>query len=526
VIEKIGHSKVVQRGGKHQLRLVQGERAGNADGEGTSIALELPSIERSRSGHPIVDAAVPCQVGGLVDGTSLREIGGRGDHSHAQVRTDFPRDHVALDFLAEPDASIKAVGDDVAVGIIDQHFDHCVGMRFDEGGKHRPDDRVIGLPCRGKPQRAGDVVTPALKDVQRAMDCFQRWRDRRKQGLAGLRCRDASARALKQTRSQLGFEPANRMAQIGCGHIKAGSGAGEVSFPGDYCERCQIIKAGLHHHSISFNEACDESNLFKRFRIPTLSSQEITEITMIAKDAVWLITGCSKGLGLALVEQVLAAGYRVVATARREVDLAGLAANNPDNVLTLMLDVTNNDQIKAVVAEAEKRFGQVDVLVNNAGYGYLGAIEEGDDAEVRALFDTNLFAPVALIKAVLPGMRERRHGYIVNISSIGGLVTYAGVGYYNMVKAGVEALSDVLAKEVGPLGIGVTVVAPGAFRTNFRGPGSLKLSMTEIADYADTVGKSRAGTQAGHGKQTGDPARGALAIVTAVEAAKPLPCTC
>jgi len=242
---------------------------------------------------------------------------------------------------------------------------------------------------------------------------------------------------------------------------------------------------------------------------------------MIAKDAVWLITGCSKGLGLALVEQVLAAGYRVVATARREVDLAGLAANNPDNVLTLMLDVTNNDQIKAVVAEAEKRFGQVDVLVNNAGYGYLGAIEEGDDAEVRALFDTNLFAPVALIKAVLPGMRERRHGYIVNISSIGGLVTYAGVGYYNMVKAGVEALSDVLAKEVGPLGIGVTVVAPGAFRTNFRGPGSLKLSMTEIADYADTVGKSRAGTQAGHGKQTGDPARGALAIVTAVEAAKP-----
>ena len=185
------------------------------------------------------------------------------------------------------------------------------------------------------------------------------------------------------------------------------------------------------------------------------------------------------------------------------------------------LDVTNKTGIAAAVAAATARFGQIDVLVNNAGYGYLAAIEEGEDADVRAMFDTNLFAPVNLIKAVLPAMRARRRGHIVNVSSIGGLVTYPGVGYYNMVKAGVEALSDALAQEVAPLGIGVTVVAPGAFRTDFRGPDSMKVSSVEIDDYAETAGKSRAGTQANHRKQRGDPALGAKAIIAAVEAEHP-----
>ncbi len=241
---------------------------------------------------------------------------------------------------------------------------------------------------------------------------------------------------------------------------------------------------------------------------------------MITKDAVWFITGCSKGLGRALAEQALAAGYRVVATARREADIADLATWG-DAALAVALDVTDPAQIDAAVAAAAACFGRIDVLVNNAGYGYLGAIEEGDDADMRALFETDLFAPVALAKAVLPGMRARRHGHIVNVSSIGGLVTYPGVGYYNMVKAGVEALSDALAKEVAPLGIGVTVVAPGAFRTDFRGPESIKQSATRIDDYADTAGKGRAGTLAGHRKQQGDPARGARAIIAAVEAERP-----
>ena len=189
---------------------------------------------------------------------------------------------------------------------------------------------------------------------------------------------------------------------------------------------------------------------------------------MITKNAVWFITGCSKGLGRALAEEALARGYRVVTTARRISDLAGLGEATPNALLALELDVTRSEQIDAALAAARARFGQIDVLVNNAGYGYLGAIEEGDEREVSALFDTNLFAPVALIKRVLPEMRARKAGHIVNISSIGGLVAYPGVGYYNMVKAGVEMLSDALAKEVAPLGIGVTVVAPGAFRTDFR----------------------------------------------------------
>tara|TARA_R110000782_G_C14819243_1_gene413926 strand:- start:28926 stop:29774 length:849 start_codon:yes stop_codon:yes gene_type:complete len=242
---------------------------------------------------------------------------------------------------------------------------------------------------------------------------------------------------------------------------------------------------------------------------------------MIAADAVWFITGCSKGFGRSLAEQALSAGYRVVATARRAEDVEDLASRYPDRVLTLALDVTNAVQIDAAVASATERFGAIDVLVNNAGYIYLGAIEEGEEEDVRALFETNLFAPVALIKAVLPTMRARRKGHIVNISSIGGLITFPGSGYYNMVKAGVEALSDVLAKEVGPLGINVTVVAPGAFRTDFRGPSSVRMAATQMEDYAETAGKVRTATATGHGKQAGDPDLGAKAIIAAVKAEKP-----
>ena len=239
------------------------------------------------------------------------------------------------------------------------------------------------------------------------------------------------------------------------------------------------------------------------------------------KNAVWLITGCSKGLGRALAEQALAAGYRVVVSARRTADVADLVAAHADAALSVELDVTDPVQIDGAVAAAKDRFGGVDVLVNNAGYGYLAAIEEGEDAEIRALFETDLFGPLNLVKAVLPGMRARRRGHIVNISSIGGLVTYPGVGYYHMVKFGIEAMSETLAKEVASLGIGVTAVAPGAFRTDFRGPASLKQSATRIDDYADTVGKVRDGTPAGHGSQLGDPARGARAIMAAVEAEQP-----
>ena len=241
---------------------------------------------------------------------------------------------------------------------------------------------------------------------------------------------------------------------------------------------------------------------------------------MIEKSAVWFITGCSRGLGKALAQQALASGYRVVATARRGSDLDGLVEEHRDAALAVALDVTNPGQIKAAIAEAKARFGRIDVLVNNAGYGYFAAIEEGEDADVRAMFEADVFGPVNLIKAVLPGMRARRQGRIVNISSVGGYVTFPAVGYYHMAKFALEGLSDMLAKELAPFGIGATVVAPGAFRTDFRGP-SGKQSSIRLNDYADTAGIARDKVLAGHGTQRGDPMRGARAIITALEAPQP-----
>lgn len=242
---------------------------------------------------------------------------------------------------------------------------------------------------------------------------------------------------------------------------------------------------------------------------------------MIGKNAVWLITGCSKGLGRALAEQALKSGYRVVASARDVSTLDGLVAQfGADAVAAVELDVTRPDQARAAVAMAEARFGAVDVLVNNAGYGYLGAIEEGEDADVRATFETNVFGTWHMIRAVLPGMRERRRGHVVNLSSVGGLTTFPAVGFYHMAKFAVEGLSETLAQEIAPFGLGVTVVEPGAFRTDFRGA-SLKQSNLRLPAYADTAGKARDGVIAAHGQQQGDPVLGSKAIITALEAEQP-----
>jgi NAD(P)-dependent dehydrogenase (short-subunit alcohol dehydrogenase family) len=241
---------------------------------------------------------------------------------------------------------------------------------------------------------------------------------------------------------------------------------------------------------------------------------------MISKDAVWLVTGCSKGLGRAIVTEALRADYRVVATARNPSTLDGLLAEAADRALAVALDVTRPDEVAAAVEAAEHRFGAVDVLVNNAGYGYVGAIEEGEEDGVRALFETDVFGLWSMTKAVLPGMRRRGRGHVVNISSVGGMVTYPAVGFYHMAKFAVEGFSDTLAQELAPFGIGVTVVAPGAFRTDFRGS-SMQQSAVRLPEYADTAGKARDRVLAGHGTQENDPALGARAIITAVEADAP-----
>lgn len=232
---------------------------------------------------------------------------------------------------------------------------------------------------------------------------------------------------------------------------------------------------------------------------------------------VWLITGCSTGLGRALAEAVLARGDRAAVTARDAASVADLAEAHPETALALALDVTDAAQVASAVAAAQERFGRIDVLVNNAGYGYRAAVEEGDDADVARLFATNVFGPVALMKAVLPGMPARRSGAIVNISSIGARLCPPGSGYYAATKAALEGISGSAQKELAPLGISVTAVEPGGFRTDFAGR-SLTQSAEPIADYAETAGQRRKERDTAHGTQAGDPAKAAQAIISAVDA--------
>ncbi|MDT8912723.1 oxidoreductase [Amycolatopsis sp. PS_44_ISF1] len=235
---------------------------------------------------------------------------------------------------------------------------------------------------------------------------------------------------------------------------------------------------------------------------------------------VWLITGCSQGLGRALARHALARGDRVVVTARDRAAVAGLAAEHGDRALALALDVTDPASVTEAVREAEWVFGRIDVLVNNAGYGYLAAIEEGEDAAVRALYETNVHGVVTVLKAVLPGMRARRSGRVVNISSFGGLAAFAATGYYHATKFALEGLSESLAAELAPLGIAVTIAEPGGLRTEWASR-SMQQSPVRLDDYRPTAGKRRESTMAASGRQPGDPARAAAAIAAAVDTEVP-----
>ena len=229
---------------------------------------------------------------------------------------------------------------------------------------------------------------------------------------------------------------------------------------------------------------------------------------------IWLITGSSSGFGRTLAEAALAAGDRVVATARRPETLDDLVAGAPERVLAVPLDVTDQEQIDAAVAAARSRFGRIDVLVNNAGYGSVGAVEELDDGELRALMDTMFFGAVALTRAVLPVMRAQGGGAIVQMSSMGGQVTMPGFGAYCSAKFALEAMSESLAAEVAPFGIRVLIVEPGAFRTAFGGAGMQR--SRDIGVYAETVGPTRAAVDAMDGSQPGDPEKAAAAILQAL----------
>jgi NAD(P)-dependent dehydrogenase (short-subunit alcohol dehydrogenase family) len=236
--------------------------------------------------------------------------------------------------------------------------------------------------------------------------------------------------------------------------------------------------------------------------------------------AAWLITGCSTGIGRDIALAALAKGHRVAVTARQPTAVADIVAQHADRALALALDVTDGAQVVSAVAEAERAFGKIDVLVNNAGYGYMAAVEEGEDDEVRAMFDTNYFGVVAMIKATLPGMRRREGGHIINISSMTGLVANPPNVYYSSTKFALEALTEGLAKEVAPFGIRVTAIEPGAIRTDWS-TRSMKEAREPIDAYAETVGARKNLIKLAGSKFPGDPRRVADAVLMVSELQKP-----
>ncbi|GCE10700.1 oxidoreductase [Tengunoibacter tsumagoiensis] len=243
--------------------------------------------------------------------------------------------------------------------------------------------------------------------------------------------------------------------------------------------------------------------------------------TNSSSSRVWFITGSSTGFGRALAEAVLAHGDRLVATARNLEQLQNLTAPSSKQLLTLRLDITNEAQCQEAVERTMEHFGQIDVLVNNAGYGLFGAIEEISAREVREQFETNVFGLLNVTRAVLPILRSQQRGRILMMSSIGGFVSFMGTGMYNASKRAVEGLSDALAQEVAPLGIHVTIVEPGSFRTDFAGR-SLKVSERKIEDYAQTSGMVLDyTTKYIHGHEPGSPALAAAAILKVVEHPQP-----
>jgi len=230
---------------------------------------------------------------------------------------------------------------------------------------------------------------------------------------------------------------------------------------------------------------------------------------------VWLISGCSTGFGRELAQQTIARGFKVVVTARNTSSIADLVEGH-DNALAVALDVTQQASIDQAVKAAIDTFGTIDVLVNNAGYGYQSSVEEGVESEIRAQFDANVFGLFALTRAVLPAMRKARSGHVINITSVAGLIGFASSGYYSASKHAVEGWSDSLALEAGPLGIHVTCVEPGPFRTDWAGR-SLHQTPSTLPDYAETAAARMKATSEYSGTQKGDPARAARAMIAITE---------
>ncbi|CAM4136435.1 putative oxidoreductase [Mycobacterium basiliense] len=238
-------------------------------------------------------------------------------------------------------------------------------------------------------------------------------------------------------------------------------------------------------------------------------------------EKVWFLTGASRGFGLEIARAILSRGDRVVATARRADQLRTHLPDADGSMLAVDLDVTNAEQVTRAVQAAVDAFGRIDVVVNNAGRGLLGAVEEASDAAIRAVYEVNVFGTLTVLRGVLPIMRGQRAGHVINISSVGGLLGSAGWGIYNSTKFAMEGFSEALAKELAPLGIWVTIVEPGYFRTDFLDVSSLGTEETVIADYEPTAGAMRAHALDVNHAQPGDPVKAAAAIVDIASATEP-----
>ena len=230
----------------------------------------------------------------------------------------------------------------------------------------------------------------------------------------------------------------------------------------------------------------------------------------------WLITGCSSGIGAGIAKAVLKSGDQAIVTARNKEKVMDIVKNYPDTALAVSLDVCNHESIQKAIKMANEKFGTIDVLVNNAGYGYRSAIEEGEVEAVHTLFNTNLFGPIELIKAVLPDMRKQRSGFILNVTSIAAARSAIGSGYYASSKAALELLTNGLMKELAPLGIKAMVIQPGPFRTRFYDGESLQGTTSTISDYESIVGKARPGNFENKHQQAGDPDKAGEIIVQVV----------
>jgi len=235
---------------------------------------------------------------------------------------------------------------------------------------------------------------------------------------------------------------------------------------------------------------------------------------------VWFITGASRGFGALIARDALKRGDRVVATARNPQQVIDQLGDHPD-LLAVKLDVTNEADAAQAVEAAIARFSRIDVLVNNAGYGLLGAVEESSDSEVKAVFNTNVFGLLNVTRAVLPHMRKQRSGHVINMSSVGGYSAYQGWGVYGSTKFAIEGLTEALAAELAPLGVHATVVEPGFFRTDFLNDNSLVSTGQQIADYAETVGVTRDFAAGANHAQPGDPQKLSTAILKLVDSDRP-----